>query len=185
MSTLLAGGLLVLAACGSTASESPDAAPAGSTAPAPGSAATEQAPEVVPPESTAEVADVTPSTPSTPADSSSADSSQDSGDAESDAGSTSTSAPAAPAATGAPAPAPTTQPAVEALPDDGCSADNSPTDTDVADGPLPAIEVRAASADNPLPDLAVRRVNCAGGWVNLKNEIPAELPVLVWFWAPH
>ena len=83
------------------------------------------------------------------------------------------------------APAPPTEPAAEALPDDGCSADNSPTEPDVADGPLPAIDVRAASVDNPLPDLAVRRINCAGGWVNLKNEIPAELPLLVWFWAPH
>ena len=55
----------------------------------------------------------------------------------------------------------------------------------MAEGPAPSIEVRAAAADNPLPDLAVRRVNCAGGWVNLKNEIPGPLPLLVWFWAPH
>jgi hypothetical protein len=50
---------------------------------------------------------------------------------------------------------------------------------------LPSIEVRAESVGNALPDLAVRRINCAGGWVNLKNEIPASTPLLVWFWAPH
>ncbi len=70
-------------------------------------------------------------------------------------------------------------------PDEGCSADNSPTTPDFAEGPLPSIEVRAESVGNALPDLAVRRINCAGGWVNLKNEIPADTPLLVWFWAPH
>jgi hypothetical protein len=45
--------------------------------------------------------------------------------------------------------------------------------------------VRAESAANALPDVAVRRINCAGGWVNLKNEIPADRPVMVWFWAPY
>jgi hypothetical protein len=71
------------------------------------------------------------------------------------------------------------------VPDEGCSADNSPTTPDLAEGPLPSIEVRAESVGNALPDLAVRRINCAGGWVNLKNEIPASTPLLVWFWAPH
>ncbi len=71
------------------------------------------------------------------------------------------------------------------VPDEGCSADNSPTTPDFAEGPLPSIEVRAESVGNALPDLAVRRINCAGGWVNLKNEIPADTPLLVWFWAPH
>jgi 5'-nucleotidase / UDP-sugar diphosphatase len=85
-------------------------------------------------------------------------------------------------ATSAPSDAPSEAPS-EARAPDGCSTDN--TATDVADGPPPAIEVRAAAAGNPLPDLAVRRVNCAGGWVNLKNELPGELPLLVWFWAPH
>ena len=51
--------------------------------------------------------------------------------------------------------------------------------------PARARKVAAASADNPLPDIAVRRINCAGGWVNLKNELPADRPVLIWFWAPH
>ncbi len=78
-----------------------------------------------------------------------------------------------------------TQPAPAAAPDEGCSADNSPTTPDFAEGPLPSIEVGPESVGNPLPDLAVRRINCAGGWVNLKNEIPADTPLLIWFWAPH
>jgi hypothetical protein len=70
--------------------------------------------------------------------------------------------------------------------DDGCSADNSPTDVVAASGPAPAIAVRSgAASDTPLPDLVVRRINCAGGWVNLRNEVPADKPVLVWFWAPY
>ena len=68
---------------------------------------------------------------------------------------------------------------------DGCSTDNSPTEVAAAPDPAPVIAVDAASADNELPDLAVRRINCAGGWVNLKNEIPADRPLLVWFWAPY
>ena len=91
----------------------------------------------------------------------------------------STDAPA-PVANDAPA---TTGAADASQPDDGCSADN--TATDVAAGPVPAIEVRAASAGTPLPDVAVRRINCAGGWVNFKNELPSDKPMLVWFWAPH
>jgi hypothetical protein len=51
---------------------------------------------------------------------------------------------------------------------------------------MPAIGVTAAAAEmSPLPDLAVRQINCGGGWVNLKNEIPADKPLLIWFWAPH
>ncbi len=72
-----------------------------------------------------------------------------------------------------------------AWPDDGCSTDNSPTATESADGPAPVLEIRAESADSPLPDLAVRRINCNGGWVNLRNELPSDQPLLVWFWAPH
>ena len=68
---------------------------------------------------------------------------------------------------------------------DGCSADNSTTEAAAVPGPAPEIAVRAESASNALPDLAVRRINCAPGWVNLKNEIPADRPVLVWFWAPY
>jgi hypothetical protein len=70
-------------------------------------------------------------------------------------------------------------------PDDGCSADNSPTPAAAAEGPPPAIALRPESAASPLPDLAVRRINCKGGWENLRNELPADRPLLVWFWAPH
>lgn len=70
-------------------------------------------------------------------------------------------------------------------PDDGCSTDNSPTPASAAEGPAPAVEIRPESADSPLPDLAVRRINCKGGWENLRNELPADRPLLVWFWAPH
>jgi hypothetical protein len=69
--------------------------------------------------------------------------------------------------------------------DDGCSPDNSPTDVVVTPGPAPHIAVKPQSTNSPLPDLVVRRINCAGGWVNLRNEIPADRPVLVWFWAPY
>jgi hypothetical protein len=94
-----------------------------------------------------------------------------------------TGQPAAPAAQGET----TSAPAVATASDDGCSADNSPTDVVDTRGATPVIPVRAdaATADTPLPDLVVRRINCAGGWVNLRNEVPADKPVLVWFWAPY
>jgi hypothetical protein len=84
-----------------------------------------------------------------------------------------------------PDPEPIDDPPSMAWPDDGCSADNSPTPTDLADGPAPLLELRPESAASPLPDVAVRRLNCNGGWVNFRNELPSELPLLVWFWAPH
>ena len=90
------------------------------------------------------------------------------------------------AATAVQSPATTSAAAnVAAPPDDGCSPDNSPTEIVAAAGPAPDVAVRPESADSPLPDLAVRRINCAGGWVNLRNEVPADRPVLVWFWAPY
>ena len=82
-------------------------------------------------------------------------------------------------------PADDAKPAEPAWPDDGCSADNTPSPTEAADAPAPVLEIRTESAASPLPDLAVRRINCNGGWVNLRNELPSELPLLVWFWAPH
>ncbi len=80
---------------------------------------------------------------------------------------------------------PEAMPAGIVWPDDGCSADNSPAPTDSAAAPAPKLQVRPESDGNALPDLAVRRINCNGGWVNLKNELPSEQPLLVWFWAPH
>ena len=89
--------------------------------------------------------------------------------------------------TSAAAPESTTEATVPApaWPDDGCSVDNSAGPVASADGPVPVVPVRDASADGPLPDLVVRRINCATGWENLRNEIPADRPLLVWFWAPH
>ena len=83
------------------------------------------------------------------------------------------------------APIATAAPAAATPPDDGCSSDNSPTDVVVTAGAAPTIAIRPESAASPLPDLVVRRINCAGGWVNLRNEVPADKPVLVWFWAPY
>jgi hypothetical protein len=80
---------------------------------------------------------------------------------------------------------PPATPAAAAWPDDGCSTDGSPTPTDAAEGPAPALEVRAESGDSLLPAVPVRRINCNGGWVNFQNELPSEQPLLVWFWAPH
>lgn len=73
-----------------------------------------------------------------------------------------------------------------AWPDEACSADSSPTALDNAAAPPTGVAIRAISAtDSLLPDLAVRRINCGGGWINLRNELPAAQPLLVWFWAPH
>ncbi len=53
-------------------------------------------------------------------------------------------------------------------------------------GPVPRLPVdEAAAASSPLPEVAVRQINGEGGWVQLKNELPAAKPLLVWFWAPH
>lgn len=153
--TLLAGGLLTISACGSTS----DTPAAGEALAATTGTETPSSTTGAAPATTVGPTTVPAAPPST-------------------AGETQPSA--------ASTVAPTTEaPVTIALPDDGCSADNSPSATDVADGPLPALEVRAESTGNALPDLAVRRINCAGGWVNLKNEIPAATPLLVWFWAPH
>jgi hypothetical protein len=96
-----------------------------------------------------------------------------------DAGGTATPPPASAVTTAA------TPAAAIAPVDDGCSPDNTPTDVVATPGPTPNIAVEPQSTNSPLPDLVVRRINCAGGWVNLRNEIPAGKPVLVWFWAPY
>ena len=55
-----------------------------------------------------------------------------------------------------------------------------------AEGPVPELPVsEEAAAGSPLPEIAVRQLNGDGGWVQLKNELPADKPLLVWFWAPH
>jgi hypothetical protein len=52
-------------------------------------------------------------------------------------------------------------------------------------GPIPDLPVDAASAASPLPEVTVRRINGEGGWAQFRNELPADQPLLVWFWAPH
>jgi hypothetical protein len=55
-----------------------------------------------------------------------------------------------------------------------------------APGPVPNLPVSPeAEAASPLPDVTVRRINGNGGFVQLKNELPSDKPLLVWFWAPH
>lgn len=165
---LLTAAVIVLAACGSGDAATPAAAPA--TGARETSATAAPAPTSVSP-TAPPAADTAPAT--TPAATDPVATTAPSG----------TSAATSPAPTDAP-PASTADPA-PARPDDGCSSDNSPTAPEVAEGPAPTIEVAAVSAANPLPDVVVRRINCAGGWVNLKNELPADRPLLIWFWAPH
>lgn len=56
----------------------------------------------------------------------------------------------------------------------------------LAEGPIPDLPVTPeAAAASPLPQVTVRRINGDGGFVQLKNELPADRPLLVWFWAPH
>ena len=56
----------------------------------------------------------------------------------------------------------------------------------LADGPLPDLPVSAeAQAGSPLPQVTVRQINGDGGFVQLKNALPSDRPLLVWFWAPH
>ena len=72
-------------------------------------------------------------------------------------------------------------------PEPPTAADGSPiTLPEPATGPAPALPVSAdAEAGSPLPEVAVRRINGDGGWVQFKNELPSDKPLLMWFWAPH
>lgn len=54
-----------------------------------------------------------------------------------------------------------------------------------ADGPIPDLPVTPAAAASPLPQVTVRQINGDGGFVQFKNELPSDKPLLVWFWAPH
>ena len=68
----------------------------------------------------------------------------------------------------------------------GSSLPEGMTLPEPAPGPVPQLAVSAeAAASSPLPEIAVRRLNGDGGWVQLKNELPSDKPLLVWFWAPH
>ena len=53
-------------------------------------------------------------------------------------------------------------------------------------GPLPDLPVSPeAAVGSPLPQVTVRQLNGDGGFVQLKNHLPSDKPLLVWFWAPH
>lgn len=55
-----------------------------------------------------------------------------------------------------------------------------------ADGPIPDLPVTPdAVVASPLPQVTVRQINGDGGFVQFKNELPSDKPLLVWFWAPH
>ena len=77
-----------------------------------------------------------------------------------------------------------------------CGGSNPPAPVDAdgtvvtlpepADGPIPNLEVSpAAATGSPLPEVTVRQINGDGGFVQFKNELPSDKPLLVWFWAPH
>ena len=51
-------------------------------------------------------------------------------------------------------------------------------------GPRPDLPVAAASANSPFADVTVRDLT-GDRWVQLADYLPADKPVLVWFWAPH
>lgn len=55
-----------------------------------------------------------------------------------------------------------------------------------AAGPIPDLPVTPeAAAGSPLPQVTVRQINGDGGFVQFRNELPSDKPLLVWFWAPH
>jgi hypothetical protein len=63
--------------------------------------------------------------------------------------------------------------------------DGSPVTVLQADpSPRPDLAPDPASAASPLPAVTVRNVS-TGEWVRLADFLPAERPVLLWFWAPH
>lgn len=67
----------------------------------------------------------------------------------------------------------------------GAACGSSDPSADIGDaGPIPEIAVAQASAASGLPPTVVRDIG-AEEWVQLANFLPADKPLLVWFWAPH
>jgi len=64
------------------------------------------------------------------------------------------------------------------------AACSSPPEASVDPGPRPDLAVVEASAAPFLPPVTVWDVG-EKEWVQLANFLPADKPVLVWFWAPH
>ena len=68
----------------------------------------------------------------------------------------------------------------------GSSLPEGVTLPEPAAGPVPQLAVSPdAALSSPLPEIAVRQINGDGGWVQFKNQLPSDKPLLVWFWAPH
>jgi hypothetical protein len=63
-----------------------------------------------------------------------------------------------------------------------CGSDGDVVTSDP--GPRPDLPVRAESAESPLPAVTVRNLT-DDTWIQLADLLPAEQPLLVWFWAPH
>jgi len=51
-------------------------------------------------------------------------------------------------------------------------------------GQRPNLPVDTVSANGPLPHVTVRDLT-QNRWVQFANFLPADKPVLIWFWAPH
>lgn len=54
----------------------------------------------------------------------------------------------------------------------------------VETGERPDLPRSAAAASSPLPEVAVWDVGDSE-WVQFADLVPADKPVLLWFWAPH
>ena len=54
----------------------------------------------------------------------------------------------------------------------------------VETGERPELPRAADAAPSPLPEVAVWDVG-ATDWVQFADVVPAETPVVLWFWAPH
>jgi hypothetical protein len=65
-----------------------------------------------------------------------------------------------------------------------CGGGGSGSGSSADAGPRPDLPVAEASINSPLPPVTVRDVS-TGEWVQLANALPADTPLLVWFWAPH
>ena len=64
------------------------------------------------------------------------------------------------------------------------AACSSPPEASVDPGPRPDLAVANPASTQFLPQVTVWDVG-EQEWVQLANFLPAEQPVLVWFWAPH
>lgn len=73
----------------------------------------------------------------------------------------------------------------EPEPDEPEQVDGEIVLPDPEPGPVPDLPVSPASAEaSPFPEIAIRRLNGEGGWVQFKDLLPSEQPLLLWFWAP-